>query len=337
MAIINYTDQLKYTGKGYLDSKMMPVNTFSDLQNIPRPQRFEGLTITVLNNGNPQDYWLIGGTSNSCWVPKTATNFNDLKLVLEDGFLKLKNADVELGEAVNLNNFFPEGGNSDLYIASVDYVNTDDNGNVGIFMCFTYSDSTKKYLNMSQFLSQTYDAGNGIVINDNVISIDSAITGRIEALEKTVKNFDGDITDLKNRVEALGQKTIDLDSEIAKKANSTDVENLEVAIETINNSINGLNNTLSDATTQIETNKENISKNKVDINVLIERVNALSASAEGSTPDGKTIGITDDEQKALYVKVLNKEGNMLSVENENGESGLCAFIPFYCEDDEINE
>ena len=68
MAIINYTDQLKYTGKGYLDSKMMPVNTFSDLQNIPRPQRFEGLTITVLNNGNPQDYWLIGGTSNSCWI-----------------------------------------------------------------------------------------------------------------------------------------------------------------------------------------------------------------------------------------------------------------------------
>ena len=309
MEIINYTDQLKYTGKGYLDSKMMPVNTFSDLQNIPRPQRFEGLTITVLNNGNPQDYWLIGGTSNSCWVPKTATNFNELKLVLEDGFLKLKNADVELGEAVNLNNFFPEGGNSDLYIASVDYVNTDDNGNVGIFMCFTYSDSTKKYLNMSQFLSQTYDAGNGIVINDNVISIDSAITGRIETLEKTVNKFDGDITDLKNRVEALGQKTIDLDSEIAKKANSTDVENLEVAIET----------------------------NKVDIATLKERVNALSSSAEGSTPDGKTIGITDDEQKALYVKVLNKEGNMLSVENENGESGLCAFIPFYCEDDEINE
>lgn len=162
MAIINYTDQLKYTGKGYLDSKMMPVNTYSDLQNIPRPQRFEGLTITVLNNGNPQDYWLIGGTSNSCWVPKTATN-------------------------------------------------------------------------------------------------------------------------------------------------------------------------------QIEINKENINKNKVDIKALTDRVNALSASAEGSTPDGKTIGITDDEQKALYVKVLNKEGNMLSVENENGESGLCAFIPFYCEDDEINE
>ena len=307
MAIINYTDQLKYTGKGYLDSKMMPVNTFSDLQNIPRPQRFEGLTITVLNNGNPQDYWLIGGTSNSCWVPKTATNFNELKLVLEDGFLKLKNADVELGEAVNLNNFFPEGGNSDLYIASVDYVNTDDNDNVGIFMCFTYSDSTKKYLNMSQFLSQTYDAGNGIVINDNVISIDSAITGRIEALENTVNNFDGDITDLKNRVEALGQKTINLDSEIAKKANSTDVENLEVAIET----------------------------NKVDIATLKERVNALSSSAEGSTPDGLTIGITNDEQKALYVKILNKEGNILSVESENGESGLCAFIPFYCEDKEL--
>ena len=48
MAIINYTDQLKYTGKGYLDAKMMPVETVDDLKKISLTQRFEGLTITVL-------------------------------------------------------------------------------------------------------------------------------------------------------------------------------------------------------------------------------------------------------------------------------------------------
>ena len=96
MAIINYTDQIKYTGKGYLDVKMMPVASVEELNKISRTQRFEGLTITVLNNGNPQDYWLIGGTANSNWVPKNSTNFNELRLTLENGFLKLLNGNNEL-------------------------------------------------------------------------------------------------------------------------------------------------------------------------------------------------------------------------------------------------
>jgi hypothetical protein len=56
MAIINYTDQLRYSGKGYIDAKMMPVKSFDDLKAFPMTQRFEGLTIVVLNDGAPQDY-----------------------------------------------------------------------------------------------------------------------------------------------------------------------------------------------------------------------------------------------------------------------------------------
>jgi hypothetical protein len=69
--------------------------------------------------------------------------------------------------------------------------------------------------------------------------------------------------------------------------------------------------------------------------ILKERVNALSSASEGSTPDCKTIGITDDEQKALYVKILEKDGNLLGVDSENGETGLYAFIPVFCDDDEL--
>ena len=50
MAIINYTDQIKYAGKGYLDAKMMPVNTYDDLKKIQMSQRFEGLTVVLTNN-----------------------------------------------------------------------------------------------------------------------------------------------------------------------------------------------------------------------------------------------------------------------------------------------
>ena len=305
MGIINYSDQLKFTGKGYLDAKMMPVENVSDLKNISITQRFEGLTVTVLRdengNTNPQEYWLIGGVTNSCWIPKTVSgNNSDLKLALENGFLKLMDGNEQLGDEINLNEFFPSqpdepGDFNDMYILSVDYVYLDDNNNQGVFLCFTYSDDTKKYLDMSQFLSKTYEPGNGIVIENNVISIDNAILGKIQTLEESIENEknvrETSINEIKNRVETL--------------------------FETVNK------------------NTQAIETNKTEINTLKERVDALSSAAEGSTPDGETIGITDDEKKALYVKVLEKDGNILKVDNHDGEKGLYASIPVFFEDEEL--
>lgn len=71
MSTINYSDQLNYVGKGYIDAKMQPVATVKDLDNIPRSQRFLGLTVTVLDDGlglGPRDYWIKESTSK--WVLK---------------------------------------------------------------------------------------------------------------------------------------------------------------------------------------------------------------------------------------------------------------------------
>ena len=154
MGIINYSDQLKYAGKGYLDAKMMPVQTVDDLKSIPITQRFEGFTVTVLNDGNPKDYWLVGGVANKYWVPKTINgNHKDLKLVLEEGFLKLEDNDGQIGNSVDLNQFFPES--EDLFIKTVDYVTENEQGDKGVFLCFTYSNESKMYLDMSHFLSKS--------------------------------------------------------------------------------------------------------------------------------------------------------------------------------------
>lgn len=292
MAIINYSDQLKYTGRGYIDAKMMPVQTVEDLKEIPITQRFEGYTVTVLNDGNPQDYWLIGGVANKYWVPKTINgNHKDLKLILEEGFLKLHDNDGQVGNSVNLNDLFPD----DMYISSVDYSTSDNDGNNGVFLCFTYSDDSKKYLDMSQFLSNTYEQGSGIVIDGKVISLDGAIIGRIENLEQVIEEHKIDIKDIKER------------------------------LSNISNLINSVNE-----------NSKKIEQNRVNITSLEERVNALSSAYEGSTPDGKTIDITNDEKKALYVKVLEKDGNILKVDTHEGNSGLFASIPVFYEDDELN-
>lgn len=311
MGVINYSDQLKFTGKGYLDSKMMPVEKVSDLYNISITQRFEGLTVTVLKdedgNSKPQDYWLIGGVSNSCWIPKTVSGYNnDLKLILENGFLKLMNGNEQLGDEINLNEFFPSqpdepGYYNDMYISSVDYTYLDDNNNNGIFLCFTYSDNTKKYLDMSQFLSQTYEPGNGIVIENNIISIDDAIFGRIQNIENSIETQKIDIADIKEKI----------------------------------SNISSIINTVNENSRKISENTLSIEQNKLNITTLEERVNALSSVAEGSTPDGRTIGITNDERKALYVKVLEKDGNMLKVGTHEGNSGLFVSIPVFYEDEDL--
>lgn len=99
MAIINYTDQIKYAGKGYLDAKMMPVNSVDDLKAISLTQRFEGLTITVLNNGNPQDYWLVGGITNNCWVPKTTpVNTEEIENKLDSLSEKVDSTEDKINE-----------------------------------------------------------------------------------------------------------------------------------------------------------------------------------------------------------------------------------------------
>jgi hypothetical protein len=367
MAIINYTDQIKYAGKGYLDAKMMPVKTFEDLKNIPSTQRFEGLTVLVLNDGKPQDYWLVGGISNSCWKPKTAANFDSLRLTLEDGFLKLLNAEIQLGESIDLNNFFPE--NSDgIHIVSVDYATTDANGETGIFMCFTYSDNTKKYLNMAQFLTATYEAGNGIVIDGNVISIDDAISGTIKSLGDEVAELKGNVGQIATEVEQkanadfLNEKLVEITDKFTKvnealadKADisdideidatltglSTDIQNeasaRETADKTLQENIDKVDTEVKEIGKTVEGHKATISQNSAALAELKTRVDGITSNVEGATPDGRTIGITDDESKALCVKILEKEGNMLSVDTHNGATGLYAGFSYFCEDDEIKE
>ena len=83
--VTNMTKQLKYTGKGYLDNKMQPVDTVAELKAkfTNRNELKLGMVVTVLNeNGDnvPVDYWYYHpyneetGTFNMSaapdWYPK---------------------------------------------------------------------------------------------------------------------------------------------------------------------------------------------------------------------------------------------------------------------------
>lgn len=60
--VTNLTKQLKYTGKGYLDNKMQPVNTVAELKSkfTKKNELTLGMVVTVLNpdgDNKPVDYW----------------------------------------------------------------------------------------------------------------------------------------------------------------------------------------------------------------------------------------------------------------------------------------
>jgi hypothetical protein len=82
---------------------MQPVKSVADLNNIPRENRYVGMSVVVLNSvyvhddeedadvlvsQNPQEHWLIGGTANKNWHPKPyVTNDEFDTLVLSSNSL----------------------------------------------------------------------------------------------------------------------------------------------------------------------------------------------------------------------------------------------------------
>ena len=75
MSEISVNSQYRLADSKPLDAKLTPVATVDDLYKIPRAQRYIGMTVPVLNwdgKCTSWDFWLVGGTGNSCWQRKTA-------------------------------------------------------------------------------------------------------------------------------------------------------------------------------------------------------------------------------------------------------------------------
>lgn len=148
MAILQYGNQLKYTGSGPLDAKAAPVQNYSDLPSIPA-QRYPGMTVTVLNGagGQPEEYWFVGKDKFSgTWVRK----IDGLSLNLNDeGLLTLQyNGEDIPGSSASLKTYIEEEVKQwadDNYIESGDVSIVDD----AAVLTLTYKDATMAPLTIS--------------------------------------------------------------------------------------------------------------------------------------------------------------------------------------------
>ena len=106
MAVLNYADQFKYTGKGYIDSKLEPKKDLSELNkiNVLQLAKFymPGMKVVVLDDGlgyGPADYIL---TEDYTW--KRLDNSHEMKESLEEIKKETKGLSAKLNEIISQGN-----------------------------------------------------------------------------------------------------------------------------------------------------------------------------------------------------------------------------------------
>jgi hypothetical protein len=115
---LNYANQFKYTGNGYLDKKMQPVSTLDELKAISKEDIYSyyqpGMKVTVLNDDmfGEVDYIL---TENGEW--KRLIDLEELKLNVDKGeftgdnkdemYIQLEYKD-EVLSTINIAEFFSD-------------------------------------------------------------------------------------------------------------------------------------------------------------------------------------------------------------------------------------
>ena len=76
MSTVKYSNQLEYVAAGPLDKKNQPVDNVEKLNEIPKRERYPGMTVTVMNDGTgiQSEYWLVGADGYSgVWEKKTTS------------------------------------------------------------------------------------------------------------------------------------------------------------------------------------------------------------------------------------------------------------------------
>lgn len=292
MAILNYGNQFKYSGKGYIDAKMLPVNGVEELEtnvSILSSQYVPGMKVTVLNDG---DFGAVDYFLNEDYEWKRVVNIESLTLSLDKGnfdgdaedeallqlfYTNAKGDLVALGEGVDLSSLLTDVEkriealenkedvqveDTNTYVIEANIV-TEKEGEEGLFIEYVYNNGEKFYTNITELEPKVYSAGVGILIGeDNVISVDE---------EWFDAWFDGKTTELKTKLADLETAISEVNGKV-----TTLSDNLNAISGRVTNNeeaIVSLNSNLTAALAQISENKIEIENVKVTANDAVTKAN----------------------------------------------------------------
>lgn len=327
MAILNYGNQFKYSGKGYIDSKMVPVNTKDELDNISKSNLSllyaPGMKVMVLNDEpfGPCEYYL---TESYEW--KRVFDFNKLTLSLDkddignDGkeeiHLQLMYNNEMVGEAIDLSVLLQDveerleslenaedvtpTEDTNTFVENAELV-TEKEGENGLFIKFVYNDGNSFYTDITEIEPKTYAQGVGILIGeDNVISVDESwfatwFEGKVDEFNERFQSIEGDIDTLEQ-----------------------DLGNLSQALTALAGNVTANTSSITNALQQIAANATKINE--------VETV-ANEAKSKSIENEGKINNLSAQLAAIRGVEYIKAGENISVVESEDGFVTISANVP----------
>ena len=324
MAILNYSNQFKFGGEGYLDTKMMPVETVDGLErdeNVLSSLYLPGMKVTVLHDDlfGTCDYFL---DENYEW--KRILALDEITLSLDKGdfegndgkeemYLQLNYKGELLSDPVNLSVLLEDVEkrlddienkedvpveDTNTFVEQAEIV-TEKEGENGLFIKFTYNNGESFYSDITELEPKTYSQGVGILIgSDNVISIDE---------DWFDTWFDEKVTDIKTKLSDLEKEISDVDGKVTTLSDSLNAISGKVTDN--ENAIKELSGNLTDALTQISENKIQIENVKTTAN---------EASAKANENEAKISTLSEQLSKIRGVEYIKAGENVSVTEGEDG-------------------
>lgn len=358
MAILNYGNQFKYVGYGYLDSKTTPVKTVSELETnaIALGSYYTpGMKVTVLSD---EDFGTVDYFLNENFEWKRLIDFNKLSLSLIEEknningktnyicqlqYLNDVNKKVKLGDPVNLSFLIEEFENVNVFVKNAEIVLNDGKNN-GLFIKFTYNNGNVFYSDITTLKPQTYSNGVGVLIGEgNVITIDEnwfdswfntkieSINTSLTSLSKTIENISKSVnnntTDISN-LNGLLSKIRGV--EYIKPGNNIKVESSEDGYLTISAEIPEFDTT--ELETRINKAENDILGNTKNIEILQEAFKNITPEGSGLSGDG--VSIKTNEDGFLTVNLSEQELNVLK---KNNDGLYVQGIEIILDDEKIND
>lgn len=250
MAILNYGNQFKYTGEGYLDSKMAPVNTVNELErNVSTLASLytPGMKVMVLND---EPFGAVEYFLNDNYEWKRVIDLEELSLSFDKGdfegndskkeaYIQLNYKGEILGDPVNISSLLEdvekrldvleEQGGGDVvdtntFVESAELVTEKEDEN-GLFIKFVYNDGNAFYTDITTLEPKVYTQGVGILIGENnVIEVDKEwfakwFDEKLKGLTERCDTMEGDIESLKESLQNITFEIVLGDDEINNEEN----------------------------------------------------------------------------------------------------------------------
>ncbi len=213
-------NQYLYNGPGYLDAKIQPVESISDLDKILLRQRFIGLTVTVIHpegpGSTPADYWLVQDPNE------------------EEGVLIWQKKTVE-GESISVDTTTP------------DYITVTKTGTV------YYVDAAGNLVESLEQLKE--DVAD---LESAITQTNERITTEVERIDAKDAEQDEKISNLETAVTEYNEKIIALETTVTEHEEK--ITNLETKDEEHDEKITTLEELVSGLTSKDEEHDEKISE-----------------------------------------------------------------------------